>query len=1002
MPLRSNPGRGGLFAYNELASHPLPEPAVVIDVRKTTSYDPPLAWHLTAELEDLTAQMRLYEVKRWRFLSECIEFVTLDPLPLDRTIHTATHFTITRGNGEIQSFSTKDELITHLHKEYVDLVRTNRISASRDTNQPIVSPQKPEMELERSTVRVFFLADMADPDSLTSAADYAALLRKKCEEYDNLLRSGRDERISATVICMNADRLHSRQDRRENMIEPPHVVSAEDESQSTSVYQVASQYHKLLASSIPTVFDMVMLLYAYRDDEGFVGSDAQIYELELILSTLLLAPETLATSSQEMRDEYAGYYLADLRETNPSLRRSEICMLGIASLEYSSNWARRWLDYGLVRKLLQTIRETETIEDERNLRLPDGKDWLESWWADVRSALPRTLVGVIPGAKGLSEFQRHVTSSPFHGVPLRDSLSALDNFCQNVGSCYTGNQGATLQQASQSAEQALPLLKERSRKARKDSSQLRLADEEQLRELRELQRQANLFSVSLFKGATGALPRAISQLSELESRIEEGDIGRYAHATPNFPRLHEHFEEQAQRAHHHLSAALTLWQLPLVGRMLRSTAVSLFLIILLAFGAWFLQNSLTFLPSILTHALPEPNGLSLFRLLVIMSLVLAECFYLFKRNQRLREQRNRILQTLCQTAIAHLTEVQLSIAGKIALRLVQEAGLYHPKGKAGHYKQKLRALDKVLKEAQEQASLHHRGAYERLKLGLSPIQTGTLSTRTWLNLNTRKDLLQWEQTIETFQQLGDELLRHNQYLDMLAKSLLRQLATEQQSSSAISLVPQDRHALTAQEQLQAICSELVATLLVAEIIGASLVTLDPLLERYVSLKQRGQYAPSPLGESVAELYDVIRAMKLEQTMNSDRGVASQQEAFESFITKVKKPVEQMLVAWVGNLHDTDDRARDLLKSDSILARLQAFQIKVADALEDLRRRCKMLGYHDELINGDDAYMLLVPQTDNHELQAALADLQFNQIRLLPFPDKEKLIYLHTYRVDIRS
>lgn len=1000
MPLRSNIGPGRVFNDNELASRPLPEPAVVIDVRRIMSYDPPLAWHLTAELEDLSTRMRLQGVKRWRFLSECIEFITLDPLPPDRTVDTATRFTLIRGNGAIQSFAMKEELIDHLHKEYVDLVRTNRISAARDMDQSIISSGIPEVELERSTVRVFFLADMADPESLTNAAHYAALLRKKSEEHDNLLRSGREERISPIVICMNSDHLHVRLPETQrssdsaDMGSPARVIVMPDEEDaSLSAYWTAAQYNKLFSSSISTAFDMIILLYAYRDDEGFVGNDAQLYELELILSTLLLAPETIARSHQ---DEYADRYLArgDLNEEHSLLPPGEVCMLGIASLEYSANWARRWLNYGLVKKLLQTIRETETIEDERNLYLSDGKDWLESWWADVRSILPRTMVNVLPGAKGFLEFQRRIDASPFQGVPLCDSLHALESFCQSVGDGYTGTRGATLQQALQSVEHAIPLLKEMPASQRKENRQHLSLDAEPLLELRTLQSRANLFSISLFKGATGALPRAISQLSELETRIEGGEIGHHSHHLPNLSRLREHFEEQGRKAQR--SLALNVWQVPLFGRMLSSTLLSLCLVVLVVLVAWFLQGSLSFLPAILTHSLPQPGGISLFRLFIILVLALAEFLYLSRRDKRLRERRESILQPLCQTAMAHLTEVQLAVSATSALRLLQEAGLYHPKGKTGHYKQRLRALDKVLGEAQEQALLHHRGAYERLKLGLSPVQTGTQSSRTWLNLNTRKDLLPWEQTIETFQRLGDKFIQRNKDLDMLAESLLHQLTTEK--APATSLVPLDGQHFAVQESLQAIRSELIATFLVAQVVGSNLITLHPLLERYISLEQRNPYPPSLLGENIAELYTAVKAVKLEQAMNSDMGVGHQ-EAFENFMIKTKKPIEHMLVTWVENLYATDELSG--LVSGSVFAHLQDFQIKLSDALEDLRRRCKMLGYRDESLNGSDAYMLLVPGTVGHDLQDALAALQLNQIRLLQFPDEEKLIYLHTYRVDIR-
>src|SRR5205823_2782850 len=99
----------------------------------------------------------------------------------------------------------------------------------------------------------------------------------------------------------------------------------------------------------------------------------------------------------------------------------------------------------------------------------------------------------IPSFKGLAEFQRRITASPFQDVALPDSQQSLEGFCQELGSYYVGTQSVTLQQALLSTEHVLPLLKETSRKARGDRVEQTPVDEEQLKALRELQRQANLF-----------------------------------------------------------------------------------------------------------------------------------------------------------------------------------------------------------------------------------------------------------------------------------------------------------------------------------------------------------------------------------------------------------------------------------------------------------------------------------------------------------------------------
>ena len=100
--------------------------------------------------------------------------------------------------------------------------------------------------------------------------------------------------------------------------------------------------------------------------------------------------------------------------------------------------------------------------------MPDERDRLDTWWAEVRAVIPRTLVDVMPSFKGLLEFQRCITTSPFQGVALPDSQQALVGFCQVLESYYMGTQSATLQQALLSTERVLPLLKETSRKICRD------------------------------------------------------------------------------------------------------------------------------------------------------------------------------------------------------------------------------------------------------------------------------------------------------------------------------------------------------------------------------------------------------------------------------------------------------------------------------------------------------------------------------------------------------
>src|SRR5207245_10693977 len=115
---------GELFGekqYQDLASLPLPGPAVVIDVRHSALYGPQLLQNLAIETEDLATEMQLHKVYRWRNLAQWIDFLKLDPLPPSTTRSASTTFWLTPRTGEKkQSFTNPEELAAHLVGRYLD------------------------------------------------------------------------------------------------------------------------------------------------------------------------------------------------------------------------------------------------------------------------------------------------------------------------------------------------------------------------------------------------------------------------------------------------------------------------------------------------------------------------------------------------------------------------------------------------------------------------------------------------------------------------------------------------------------------------------------------------------------------------------------------------------------------------------------------------------------------------------------------------------------------
>src|SRR5579885_951474 len=226
--------------YEELAQLPLPGPSVVIDVRWGADRDPPVIWNIGMELKELSTEMELNQVYRWRYLTNCIDLFKLVPSHWeDGPANDATHFTLTPLTGRPELLHGKKELVDELVREHLDVVRTNRISAGSDhkTNflgDTIIDPAQ-------ATICVFFLVDAEDTDSLLNAAIYAQWLRSAYHEDGDAVRSGRDKKISTVAICMNVN---------------PHVHHP----------HILAQHLDYDAKDHPA-FDAVILLYIYSDNE---------------------------------------------------------------------------------------------------------------------------------------------------------------------------------------------------------------------------------------------------------------------------------------------------------------------------------------------------------------------------------------------------------------------------------------------------------------------------------------------------------------------------------------------------------------------------------------------------------------------------------------------------------------------------------------------------------------------------------------------------------------
>jgi hypothetical protein len=68
------------------------------------------------------------------------------------------------------------------------------------------------------------------------------------------------------------------------------------------------------------------------------------------------------------------------------------------------------------------------------------------------------------------------------------------------------------------------------------------------------------------------------------------------------------------------------------------------------------------------------------------------------------------------------------------------------------------------------------------------------------------------------------------------------------------------------------------------------------------------------------------------------------------------------------------------------------------ALKDLQARNRLPGYRDNMAGDDLYYLLLAPGQAGDDFLKHIALSNLAHIRVVRFPDPEKLIYLHIHRI----
>lgn len=943
--------------YAEL---PLPGPAVVIDVRQRSEHDLPLLRYLALAIEDLAREIRVHQVPRWRYLRECIEFVQLDAHAPYPSWQETTDFVLTTPTRSRRPIAIQGQipLAASIGREYLDYVRNHHIRATKDSGDADINVEATRIDPEHPTVRVFFLVDMDDKVSLCRAASYAQWLKEWTEEQHGLRRHTRDYPLHTIVLCLNTD--------------------------------TSFQHHTLLSTlgqQADSAIDTVLLLQKYGDDEAYLSDEAQHYYVELILYTLLLHwPEELRSAVDDLHAMHA----LPLLKGAYSLPWPTYT-LGIAALEYSARWATRWLDYGVTARLLQVITDADKVAQEKTLIQTNMHKWMQNWWQSIQKITPIAMLDSIDELQGYTYMEQALRDRSFVESTPTTSQAALQAFSQRVSSLYEG-QGATLEQALRSAPAILDQLKRvDTHPIQEENSAVETIDEP----YQKLAAQYTMLRQCVsrhFSDAWGALPRAEEQLTVIK---KEADVIRAIEQNPpKVQALRTDFEEQAQEVSKQLAASFTIWNMPVVGTVLRSTVLSILLLIciglLLLVGINWQTLAVQFSQSLSS----VPQGVLRFVLQCLLVVVLGGCelLYLSMRNQTLHRVRVRLHKLLCNTVQTQLAQTRTTIAAGTAVALLTWANLYTPDKSVAPYLQRLQTLEEQIKQAQKRAIEQQTLVDTRLKLLLGQQSVLPYEEIAWPPAGNRTDLLHWQQVEDAFLQSCQEMTSNSPALKQLAELLLRRMGTENIESIFLStlLAQPQPDEQTGEERFQVLYSVLVAVFLSLDITPPAIKEVLPLLKQYAIQKEQYLLPTASPGIDATHMLQGIRETMLKHALQT-----SQRMPFT-----LKQPIlpEQVLVGWVSDQHSADTQLAQILHTNDLTLYLASQRTSIPQALDMLRRQSALLGHPDEIAGDDSMYLLLAPGEQSNAFLFSHESRDIAPVHAALFPDTEKLVYLHLHRI----
>ena len=361
----------------QLDTLPIPPGTLMIDLHAMPG---DVLDSLRLDIDNLASEMDMRHVPHWRYLTGFLHLKEL-PLLTDAEIDALAATgqqqlqrralsgrsqqeqrryidSYYRDDDDEPSFLdnlANDELRRHIEESM------GEINAIRNTRHQALGDLGKQGTVGRNAidprVRVIFVADEGEPETLTSASVYAALLK---HEYGILEQDGQLV-LDTMVICLNHDNRRTPPKKLISRLSWPHFNSTDTKS---------DMWQHL---------DSLVLCEYFGANAVHIPANAQPQFVELLLFTLLICQPPL------VRPPYPDPTQRFLPPPKTREIRSlppRTYVVGLSAVEYSARLGRLLLNYDLAAEMIEILQDAPVVDQEAMAR--DAEAWLSDWHALVK------------------------------------------------------------------------------------------------------------------------------------------------------------------------------------------------------------------------------------------------------------------------------------------------------------------------------------------------------------------------------------------------------------------------------------------------------------------------------------------------------------------------------------------------------------------------------------------------------------------------------------------